>query len=324
MKHLLHLICALVIGMSAYAGKINVMSYNLWMLPYQDYANLLQKGAHLIGLTEQEKQLERLQTKARKRAAKIPAKIAPRADAFGFQEGFDSSGRNILVHAMEKLGVKHFTKMQERWSGLRLTGSGLFFMSKYPIKKIDMSYYQDPFKDAQGTHAGIKADSSDTMGDKGVMYARIQKDGKYYHLYSTHLQTRERNAHLRRAQFHRIKRLIDSKKHPKGEPVIIMGDFNINSAHPDIDKSNYQEYLDFLKILNATDVKTRAGEYPYSSEFKTDKEKQKYGSDGQKIDYMLYLNDHLKPAKAYLTVERDLGDLSDHYPIVGHFEFPGY
>ena len=317
------------------SGEITVMTYNVYMLPYQSLAKHLEQLLRLMpdfgplkALGKNAENLAKLQTQAKKRGREIPSKIAPLADVFAFEEGFDNSGRERLIRYMEKEGVKNKTKVLGRGAleyakiiafggkkAIRLTNSGLLAMSKYPIVKTKGLYYQDK---------GIPAVADDAIADKGALYTRIKKDGKKYHIFSTHVQSRFRYPgaiEVREKQLKALKEFIDEQKIPATEPVIIVGDFNIDSANPETRKINYEHYPKMLKVLNATDVRPTG--YQFTAIF--DKENQKkFGSKGQRIDYVLYSNTHLKPTKATVTVQKQLGDLSDHFPVVGHFVFEGY
>ena len=320
---------------SIIATDIQIMTYNLYMLPHQDLAKqgLLKRAANIIG---KGRSLKHLDTDAKGRAPKIPPKIAGLADVFAFQEGFDSTGRKKLRDGMRKAGVPYSTKVLGRSflkSG-RLTNSGLFTMSKYPIDKSKGIHYQDKFKKS----SGIKPFADDKLADKGVLYAKILKDGKPFHVFSTHTQAKTHKkdekpplgAKIREKQWGRIRAFIDSLNIPKTEPVLIVGDMNIDKANPEKRADRYAEYKRMLEILNATDVEIdKAKSFGYTSLFDQEKvEKSKI--PGQWIDYVLYSNTHLKPTKAqaYVPVTdataKEWENLSDHFPLIGHFEFKGY
>ncbi len=320
-------------------SSIKIMTYNLWMLPYQDLAEngLLKAAAKLIGQGES---IQSLNTNSRERAEKIAAKIVQLADVFAFQEGFDTAGRKILRRDMKKLGVLSSTKVLGRsvFLSRRLTNSGLFDMSKYPIENSKGIYYKDKFKTNQRTSKPIDSFSSDRIADKGVLYVKVTKDGKPFHIFSTHTQAKTHKksetpaagAQIRERQWKRIRTFIDSLQIPSSQPVIIVGDMNVDKANPEKRKDRYAEYERMKQILKATEVPKRYGSYKYTSLFDPEKvEKTKIA--GQWIDYILYSNTHLKPTKAeaYVPIKNDQEakeweKLSDHFPLIGNFEFEGY
>lgn len=328
-----------IIGINIGATNIKIMTYNLWMLPYQDLAKtkLLKQIAALLGKGEK---IEDLDTDAQGRAAKIAAVIAALADVFAFEEAFDSAGRKILRAGMKKAGVSYSTKVLGRPAIIsrRLTNSGLFTMSKYPIAKSTGIYYKDSFKTKKRTSKGIGTFLFDGSADKGVLYVKIIKDGKPFHIFSTHTQakttkkqeTPPAGALIRERQWKRIRAFIDSLNIPKSEPVIIVGDMNVDKANPQTRADRYAEYKKMLEILNASELPLKPGSYPYTSLFDPESV-AKNQIPGQWIDYVLFANTHLKPTKAeaYVPVKNEQDakkweELSDHFPLIGSFEFAGY
>ncbi|CAF1678613.1 unnamed protein product, partial [Didymodactylos carnosus] len=100
------------------------------------------------------------------------------------------------------------------------------------------------------------------------------------------------------------------------------GDFNVDRF------SYYDEYLAMLNILNAY-APTSIGNYRYTSDSFSNKFID--GDENEEaLDYVLYSKTHKLPIQAYQKVillktnvewKYNYYDLSDHYPVLGHFEF---
>ncbi len=161
------------------------------------------------------------------------------------------------------------------------------------------------------------------LASKGMNYAKINKGGKIYHLLGTHTHayTTADDIALRFSQLEQLKGFVDSKNISAGEPVLMVGDFNV-------DKVNFpQEHLDFLSVMNATEP-TALGEYPYSYagpvNVYADDEYNGY------LDYVLYSKEHQAPIyspnkmlipRSIKWDHRTTWDLSDHYPVASEFVF---
>ena len=128
-----------------------------------------------------------------------------------------------------------------------------------------------------------------------------------------------------------IKRFINLQNIPKNQPVIIVGDMNVDMLSEKGKKLD--QYTDMLRLLNATFPK------PTGHGFTLDRNTNEWvdPDDGppQWLDYALISNDHQKPKKASVrgmcfkstgektgtkckkgTEKSGVRDLSDHYPIL--------
>jgi len=297
------------------------------MLPHQILARNIIGVADYLGIDPtylpKIQKLRKLDSNARERAKKIPQNITPLADIFALQEAFDTDARTTLIEEMKRNGVPYSSGIQQRSSlySLRLTNSGLITLSKFPITNIKNNYYQDSFKN----QSGIPSINSDRMADKGVLYTRIEKNNKPYHILSTHLQSRTMKAagDIRLKQLTRLSTVMDAMNIPQNEPVFIVGDFNIDSHNKESRPDQQEEYKRLFEHLDVTPVLPKKDQPPYTAPF-NQSQTERFNSEGEVIDHIFYSNKHRKPTTAYLTVEKQLGSLSDHYPIVGHFEFEGY
>lgn len=175
--------------------------------------------------------------------AELMAKALPKVndgkvDVFTFSEGFSADAKAILVRELKKAGWKYHTSNTDT-TGCRgagachsadcyLSDGGSFIVSKYEILATDQIIY----------HC---CNGSSCKAAKGVKYAKIRKaaknGAKTFHLFATHLQSDQTSddAAARKKQFEQFRDFISSKHLPAGEPVLMAGDFNIDSGstfHP--------------------------------------------------------------------------------------------
>lgn len=199
--------------------------------------------------------------------------------------------------------------------GFASMDGGVLIVSKYPIEYArELIYKEGSFDDK---HA-----------KKGVVYARINKEGKKYHIFGTHAEAKDMSKRL--VQFSILKKFIDEQKIPKNEPILIAGDMNVNRyAWPDRAKGLSLYFEKMVKILNASqpllEGKEKFTSDAYKNSFKYKQEKVTL------LDYILYLNDHQKPERTSYQIriftskkpwDAVHSDLSDHYGMYGWFRFP--
>lgn len=264
-------------------NSFKVMTYNLWDL--------------LPGI-EAENTYSRLHTIAHSISG---------YDAIVFQEGFDlASTAYFQNHISEE--YPYITKIPFKLG--KLLNGGSFIASRWPVEVEDNIVYD-------------ACRSDGCLASKGANYARINKNGRIYHLFGTHTHayTGAEDIAVRFEQLAQLKTFIDSKQIPASEPVLLAGDFNV-------DKNNFpQEHVDFLSVLNASEPMA-IGQYPdsYAGPVNVYAEDQYT----EYLDYVLYSNEHLAPAYSTneLLVPRSIDaehwgtwDLSDHYPVSGEFVF---
>ncbi len=157
---------------------------------------------------------------------------AEQPDVVVMAEVFDDLVKPILSSRLSAMGYRHWTS--SRSSPLVfLQPSGMWIQSKWPIE--DTGFVQ--FSESTG---------SDSLSLKGVLYARINKMGRRYHVFGTHLQSGFNNMPTRVAQLNQMANFVASKTTPgSDEPVILAGDFNIDMEGQPVD------YGLMLAILNA-------------------------------------------------------------------------
>jgi sphingomyelin phosphodiesterase len=272
------------------AGTLNVLAYNIYMRP-----TFLFKNGQSI------------------RARLLPPQLKG-YDAIVFSEAFDDDARRDLLKAL-RADYPFATRILGR-DGIVSQDGGVIIVSRWPIVAEDERRFG-------GVCAG-----TDCGADKGVVYAKIDKQGRPYHVFGSHTQawpTAEGQA-IRARQFGLIKAFIDSKKIPPDEPVLIAGDLNV-------DRVRYPAELDrMLRTLGAElprIVGYGATNDPWTNTL------AEQGRPAEYLDYVLWSKAHRRPADALNEArilraaeewkeygwEFAMWDLSDHYPVRGRFRF---
>ncbi|MGW6916205.1 sphingomyelin phosphodiesterase [Kitasatospora sp. NPDC054939] len=204
------------------------------------------------------------------------------------------------------------------YSSVTPEDGGVTVLSKWPILRKE----QYVFKDACG---------ADWWSNKGFAYAVLDVNGLRTHVVGTHLQSTDSGcsagqpAQVRAAQLKAMKSFLDGKNIPASEPVLIAGDFNVDSHSP--------EYAAMLGNGALAPADSRTG-WPYSFDTADNSiAKDRYPNDPREdLDYVLYRADHVRPASYTNNVVRfhsspwtvsswgtsyTYNDLSDHYPVTG-------
>mmetsp|Transcript_39529 Transcript_39529/g.58084 ORF Transcript_39529/g.58084 Transcript_39529/m.58084 type:complete len:365 (+) Transcript_39529:257-1351(+) len=185
------------------------------------------------------------------------------------------------------------------------SGSGLAVFSKYPIEEHDFRGF------------GNSCADFDCAIDKGVIYAKIIKDGNYMHVFGTHAISSVANHDTRLEQFDVMHNFMNEKS-ISSDYVFMMGDFNEDKiATPD-------KYDAMLNSLNAAEIQLVGSPYSYNPDENTLISSGAIGSSTGKhaLDFIFYHNKQgLKYPSSdseceYITPRNAAGkDLSDHYPI---------
>ena len=189
------------------------------------------------------------------------------------------------------------------------SNGGIIIISKYPITKTQELVYK------------TKTKSEDRFAKKGVVYAKINKKGKNYHIFGTHPEAVDVEA-----RFNQLKELytfIESQKIPKMEPVLIGGDMNI-------EKKYEAKMLNILKAINPPLI----GKEKFSYDLYKNQLNHLKLEKSRRLDYILYSKLYKHPENSYNEIRpitsitnwktKDFyptNDLSDHYAIYGFFDF---
>ncbi len=263
---------------------INVLSYNIYMLKPP------------IAFTHQQR-----------RAAVIPQNVHG-YDAIIFNEAFYDSAREILLEGLA-FEYPYQTKVLDK-KGSWFNG-GVIIVSRWPIETSNQFNY----KNCVG---------EDCVAAKGVLYAKINKLGRSYHLFGTHAQagdSRKRIA-VRQLQLEELYEFVNAQNILPSEAVLIGGDLNVDRI-----KNTSDEYCRMLTAVCAQEPDYAAYKYTFngtSNYYCADETSTKY------LDYILPHTSYVKPLKAtnevriFRTIEDKLWrifDLSDHFSVYGKFVF---
>ncbi|MDF1761255.1 MAG: endonuclease/exonuclease/phosphatase family protein [Coxiellaceae bacterium] len=189
------------------ANQLDILTYNVQL--WDDFSDL--GGMRL--------------NQASRRATLIPTKIA-NYDVVVAEELMSEDGlqgrRKKFVAAMKQQGYSYSYGPIPRSLGL---SSGVMIFSHWPLSHFQQLKY--PSKDTHGV---------DSMSNKGVLYAQVNKRGKIYHLFATHTQADEpadnhsKDVAARDRQFLDLFGFIKAQHIHAGQPVIVAGDLNVDYA----------------------------------------------------------------------------------------------
>ena len=231
-------------------------------------------------------------------------------DAILIQEVFDNSARATLL---AQLAPEYPYQTAVVDLPNILEDGGIMIVSRWPIEVEQQMIWND-------------CNTPDCLANKGVMYARINKLGRKYHLFSTHQQAFNGNddVAVRNLQMQQFNAFIDAQNIPADEAVIFGGDMNV-----DMHTNKLGEYDNMLSIFNSS-APTYIG-HSYS----WDKYTNHYIDGGAEapeyLDYVLADNDYLAPITQSNEVwimrsnhndMWNIHDLSDHHAILGRFTYP--
>jgi len=233
-------------------------------------------------------------------------------DAILFQETFASGRTAMLAKLAQEYPYQTYIPIG---SGFNIYDSGILVASRHPIVKTDHFIYP--------SCTGI-----DCFADKGVIYAEILKNGKAYHVTSTHTASFDTDAarDMRQQQFKQIRALVDKQNIPSFDAVLMGGDFNVNKLlWP-------QDYAQMQINLNGT-VPVSTGYTESTFDPRVNKlagAGLTGGSTVEYLDYVVSSNNHRQPMQARNDVRilRSAADpvfmtwdLSDHFPVMGQFQY---
>lgn len=252
------------------------------------------------------------------------------ADVVTVNEAFSAPLRPALTNEMRKAGFMYATdavgmKTSKAWSG------GVMVFSKYPFKKTAELVYQN-------------SANADANAAKGAWYVQIDKGGMLYNIFATHtnasytfdgktrLPMDDVGRTARKGQFAELAAFIKAQNIPSNQPVIIVGDMNVDMLS-EKGKSG-DEFAYMLQTLNATLPQITGPMYT----FNVNANEWVAPTDGpvQYLDFALYGNAYLRPKSSFnkpiclksdgsndCTKGRPGGkrDLSDHFPLLAEFNF---
>ncbi len=243
------------------------------------------------------------------RQAERAARMAPHLvgyDVLVLQEVFVNSWREALLDELvdaypyqgDLVGRDGARMMPWRQDG------GVVILSRWPIERRATLLFE-------GTCSG-----TDCLADKGVAYVAVRVGERLVHVFGTHAQSVYGGdaRGVRAAQFAQFQAFVAAQAIPRGEPVVLAGDFNVDAFTDELD--------DMLVTLRATWPEV-VGEMQRT--WDPANNALAGGRHAHWFDYVLVSVDHATPVEAWNQVmplrDGDL-DLSDHYAVWGRFVWP--
>lgn len=291
MKYFLILLCALFLFPEVPAfsqpapvetGKeMKVLCWNIYMLPR--FA---------------------LHTGKRKRAREIVKMLpAENYDIIVFQEAFHGDARRILKRGLKNLYPYRIGPAnRNRW--WVKTNSGVWMLSKTPIKELKQIKYKDCYGFA------------DCFAHKGALLVEGEFEGQKFQILGTHIQA-SGPENVKQSQYEEIRTLTDQYE-TMGVPLLLAGDFNMSS-----DRAGYAPMLKTMGI----EQYELAGELKYTASSLND---FRAGDDDRLIDFIFYKSNGVEPIKLNRSVKRfatlkpcfkNHCDLSDHLAVEAILKF---
>ena len=249
-------------------------------------------------------------------------------DVVILNEIFDNEASNKLLNGLSTqypyqtpvLGrsKNNWDKTLGSYSNLTPEDGGVAIISKWPIvEKVQYVY-------SEGCGA-------DWFSNKGFVYVKINKNGHFYHVVGTHMQSEDercsvgKDASVRKSQMIEMKEFITKKNIPADEVVYIAGDMNVIKDTAEyssmLTNLNVKEPSDYTGFTSTWDPATNgiAG-YNYPN------------LQPQYLDYIFVEKSHKQPSSWFVNALNvkspewtvtSLGksysytDYSDHYPVSG-------
>jgi len=159
-----------------------------------------------------------------------------------------SSRRHSLIEQAKRLGF-HWHHIGKRNYSLSPTiDGGLLVLSKLPIVKSDTLNFSS-------------AAFADWYAEKGVLYCLVQtgpQEGHFVHLFCTHLQAtydekgQSVSRNVRKEQIAQTVDFINKcVKNRDDWPILICGDFNVQSRKGPQDGTDSDEYIDVVSLIRS-------------------------------------------------------------------------
>jgi endonuclease/exonuclease/phosphatase family metal-dependent hydrolase len=270
-----------------------------------------------------------------KRLGKMIANVKPPYDIVGVQEFYASIDADLFT-----CDSKHFE--QAIWSTGRYRNSnnyyrfypkarfkpdgGIGIFTLHPIMKFDYWNWRD--------------NVSRFKAQEGFIFSRIQipRTRIMVDIYVVHVSSGSGNRNKRKNQLIQLAKKIHQLSRNSGNPVIVMGDFNIGGPPTYKGNSGYRgQILKYLRHPEDLWMKTNPASPGYTYDCTHNKTARDQGCNSRKrIDYILTLSDPYftnSPYKILLNKKSDLRiikwkaitqptlvDVSDHYGLEATIE----
>ena len=271
-----------LISFNIFAENLKIMTWNIFMIPKP--FNFTSQTERTDLIAEKLKNID--------------------SDVLFFQESFTRYSRRHIVETL-KHEFPYHTRLKSSGKFYQFLNSGVFVLSKFPIKTLAEVFYNE-------------CSNTDCFASKGFIFLEMTlPSGKKIQIGSTHLQAwdKPKNIKTRVSQLNQIKSTLEKFK-ISGVPQILAGDFNIDRNNSEI--QNLENILD-LKISRL----------PTNLDFTNGFQVNCYhtpgkGDNPEWIDYILVKPNsseahirelHVKPIAA--SMDGEVCNLSDHYALQG-------
>lgn len=211
-------------------------------------------------------------------------------DVVLLQEIWSLKARDVLIEELAAEYPYHKSPETPDAGPLTTLPAGLMIFSKYPLSDFGYKEFTRGF--------GV-----DKLSRKGIIGAKLEKDGKTVAVFTTHLQAGgKRDPTVKPAQLKECNDFIRESTKDLDEPTIILaGDFNIDSTEPG-------EYDEIFALLEGAKDTYQAGQSPLEGTTRNKKYPKK------RIDFLLTFDD----ATGTSTIIDPAGEtISDHIAIFG-------
>jgi len=275
-----YLLLLLFILPAAHAYEFKVLSWNVFMLP-KPLKDSLQKTRTKV-IPEQLKNTD--------------------YDMIFMQEAFTSDFRGAVRSALKKTHP-HTFYLGNPYRRFTVFGSGLYVVSKFPVKILGYSYYKN-------------CSGADCFAAKGAALMEITlPGGQKVHVMNTHLQASNRHGSIRMKQLAQIHTLLVRHGQPD-IPQFLVGDLNIDDDEPEFQLGLALLGMDYARLTGPIMHTTGRANPCY-----------KAGASSDWVDHMWYDNYHGIDASTMrvknFEFERNgkVCPSSDHHAIEAAFRF---
>jgi len=170
-------------------------------------------------------------------------------------------------------------------SALTFINGGVYIVSRWPIvteKSVIFKHYTTW--------------EADRFSRKGVMYAKINKNGQFYHVFGTHLQAQEsaENDRVRVQQAGEFKTFSESLNMSPTDRVIYAGDLNAEWIN------NPTHVQDIANALDAVLIPKSSSSHPYTEDGMINNIAEKKTNQFW-LDYIMYPKKHQAPKNPTMT-----------------------
>lgn len=274
-----YLIFFLIIASTlTHAHELQVLSWNVFMIP-KPWKSSLQNT----------------------RSRVIPTQLAElNHDVILLQEAFPSGFRTKVARALRK-SHPHKYYLRIRSFPFPFYGSGLFALSRYPLKLIDRVYFNT-------------CTASDCFASKGATLLEVElPGGKKAHLVNTHLQATDAAGPIRLKQLGQIHEML-ARSGSRNIPQFLVGDLNIDPSEPEFTLGLSLLGMDFSRITGPI-LQTSSRMNPC---YKT-------GTRPQWVDHMWFGKSQGTNSSALRVVDLEFDykglvcPSSDHHAVEGNF-----